>query len=358
MKPNRARVAEVLARRGQHLVFDAVGSAGPQVEKLLAELPLSPAQRAYFLEGEFKYLGLAETSREEKFARFGAYLPDLPAEARISEWGVGALDIKSADGFHAGYKSFHPLQKVDSLAELEKYPFPDLAAEWRQAGLAERVADCKALGFTVVGNMSQTILENAYLMRGMEELMIDLYESPDYAATLFARLAEQRTAQAVALARAGVDVLRIGDDICTQQGLLVSLDTYREFIRPHHEAVIAAARAVTPGLPVLYHSDGNIRPILPDLIAAGVTAINPVQPECLDMPALQREFGRDVTLWGCCPVQSTYAWGTREDILAHLRLLREELAPLSGCVVQFYNMIITPPLLQNLRIFYENFALA
>ena len=207
----------------------------------------------------------------------------------------------------------------------------------------------------MVGAMSQTILETAYLMRGMEQLFVDLFERPDYVEALFAVLGDWRRFQARAFAAAGVDVLRLGDDIATQEGLMVGLDTYRRFIRPHHAAVIAAARQANPAVDVLYHSDGDLTRLLPDLIDIGVTAVNPVQAECMDLRRVKREFGRHLTLWGCMPVQSTYAHGAAADVQKHLRLLMQDIAPGGGLVAQFYNMLQTPRVVANVRCFLAAF---
>ena len=67
--------------------------------------------------------------------------------------------------------------------------------------------------------------------------------------------------------------------------------------------VYERVRSVIPEIPVKYHSDGNLTALLPDLIEIGVTAVNPIQPECMDLLQTKREFGRDLTLWGCLPVQ-------------------------------------------------------
>ena len=282
-------------------------------------------------------------------------LPDLPAAAAISYWGVGSVPVKTAEGYHAGHTYSHPLAAVDSVAGLRDYPFPTPAECPATASLAAEVAAARAAGFTVVGAMSQTILETAYLLRGMERLFVDFYERPEYVEALFAVLGDWRCFQARAFATAGVDVLRLGDDIATQEGLMVGLDTYRRFIRPHHAAAIAAAREVNPAIQVLYHSDGNLTPLLPDLIEIGVTAVNPVQAECMDLRQVKREFGRDLTLWGCMPVQSTYAHGTAADVLAHLRFLLGEVAPGGGFVAQFYNMLHTPRVVANVRTFFRAF---
>jgi uroporphyrinogen decarboxylase len=316
-------------------------------------LGLPADARARYLEGDFRYL---EFTSEGDRGRFSAYLPDLPPGASVSEWGIARVALKTAEGYHAGHQYFHPLAHLDSPAELDSYPFPDLTESWRHDGLEQAVLAAKHQGQVVVGQMSQTILETAYCMRGIERLFMDFYERPRYVEALFERLAEARRFQARRFAQAGVDVLRIGDDIANQQSLLVSPALYRERIKPFHASVIAAARAVNPTIQVLYHSDGNLTDLLPDLLEIGVTAINPVQPECMDLVEIKREFGRDLVLWGCCPVQSVYALGSREDVLAHVRLLAEELAPGGGLVVQFYNMILTPKVEENLAVFFEAFS--
>ncbi len=168
----------------------------------------------------------------------------------------------------------------------------------------------------------------------------------------------RRVAQARLFAQAGVDVLRIGDDIAAQSALMVSPRLYRERIKPHHAAVVAAAREVRPDLPVEYHSDGRLTELLPDLIEIGVTAINPVQPECMDLAETKRQFGDKLTLWGCTPVQSVYAHGSEEDVRRHTRFLVEEAAREHGLIIQFMNIVLTPRVLRNLQAFFEEFVCA
>jgi len=351
---SRERTLSALSHRETDVVpFDSIGSTGSsEVARIVQSLDLSPELKAAYLEGDFRYLEFR--SREDR-ERFGDYLPDLPREASLSDWGVGNVPLTTAEGFHAGHKRFEPLARVDSVAGLRSYPFPDVEEPWRHEGLEEAARAAKREGYVVVGQMSQTILETAYCMRGIERLFVDFYERPEYVEALFEQIAERRRFQARRFAEAGVDVLRIGDDIANQQSLLVGPALYRERIKPFHASVVAAARAVNPAIEVLYHSDGNLTGLLPDLIEVGVTAINPVQPECMDLLGTKRAFGRDLTLWGCCPVQSIYAFGSRADVLGHVRLLRGALAAGGGLVVQFYNMILTPKVKDNLGTFFEAF---
>ncbi len=348
-----ATLSALSHREPEAVPFDSIGSTGSgEVARIVHSLDLPPETADAYLQGDFRYLEFR--SREDR-ERFRDYLPDLPEEASLSDWGVGNVPLKTAQGYHAGHKRFEPLARVDSTAGLQSYPFPDVQEPWRHEGLEEAVRAAKRQGLVVVGQMSQTILETAYCMRGIERLFMDFYERPEYVETLFERIAERRRFQARRFAEAGVDVLRIGDDIANQQSLLVGPALYRERIKPFHASVVAAARAVNPDIQVLYHSDGNLTGLLPELIEVGVTAINPVQPECMDLLETKREFGRDLTLWGCCPVQSVYAFGSRADVLDHVRLLRGALAAGGGLVAQFYNMILTPKVKENLATFFEAF---
>jgi len=106
---------------------------------------------------------------------------------------------------------------------------------------------------------------------------------------------------------------------------------------------------------VLYHSDGALTALLPDLIEVGVTAINPCQPEAMPPAEIKRQFGDRLTLWGCSSTQSVYAHGTRQDVVAELQMLMRKVAPGGGLVVSFINVLITPRFLDNLRQFVESF---
>ncbi|MFW6156574.1 MAG: uroporphyrinogen decarboxylase family protein, partial [Armatimonadota bacterium] len=257
---------------------------------------------------------------------------------------------------HAGHRYFHPLAEVDTVAGLEAYAWPDLTARRAPGDLRSEVEALQADGFAVVGNASQTVLETAYLMRGIDRLFRDFYERPEYVEALFTKLTERRVAQMRTLAEAGVDAIRIGDDIATQEALMISLPMYRERLKPHHAAVVEAARDIAPDIPIAYHSDGDITDLLPDLVEIGVGAINPVQPECMDLRAVARDFGAELALWGCTPVQSIYAHGTPEEVRAHTRFLFEQVGPARGLIVQFMNIVLTAHVPGSLRAFFEEFA--
>lgn len=350
---SRERVARVLAHQeADRVPFDTIGFPMYQARQWCDELGLTGDERACFTEGEFKYLNFKIPADR---ATYAPYLPGLPDEAETVPFGISYVPLKSADGYVAGKKFYYPLGGMSAPEELEQYPFPDVTDSACHAHLDAEVEAARREEYTVVGQMSQTILETSYCMRGLQQLYVDFYENPDFVRALFETLCEIRCFQARRFAEAGVEVLRIGDDIATQVGLIIGPPMYREWIQPFHKRVTDAARAVKPDIQVLYHSDGALTALLPDLIDAGVTAVNPCQPEAMKLPEVKREFGDRMTFWGCTPSQSVYTNDGRAEVKAALESLMRDVAPGGGLVVQFYNMLIMPKVQENLRHFVELF---
>jgi uroporphyrinogen decarboxylase len=249
-------------------------------------------------------------------ADFSAYYPEglprfwNPAGWEVGEWGVGVTD----GSLHHFIHIENPMKRLTKIEELEIYPFPDLTRPDRHAHLEKRVVELHERGLFAIGFMEWTVFEIAWQMRGMTELFSDMAFHTEFARHLLDRITEIRAFQARRFAESGVDLLKIGDDMGTQIGMFMSPAMYREWFKPRHAAVIRAARNVRPDIPVCYHSDGNCWDIIPDLIDIGVTVLNPVQPECLDLAAVKREFGNRLIFWGGIGTQTAMPFTAPEDV--------------------------------------------
>jgi hypothetical protein len=113
-------------------------------------------------------------------------------------------------------------------------------------------------------------------------------------------------------------VLSLDDDVGMPGTMMIGPATWREFFRPRLAGIIEAARAVAPGIRILYHSDGHIEPILDDLVDIGVAAINPVQPEHMDAARIRRRYGSRLALWGTVGRQTTFAFAGPAEIRAEV----------------------------------------
>jgi len=221
-----------------------------------------------------------------------------------------------------------PLAGARSLQELEAFPFPDLSGPYQAEGLAGQVEALHLCGMAAGGNLPHLggeLFEAAWRLRGLEAFLVDLVERPEWAEYLLDRLAELARRNAETLARAGVDVLALDDDVGIPGTMFMSPETWRRFFKPRMAGIIEAARGVRPGLPILYHSDGYFEPILGDLIEIGVNAINPLEPEHMDAARIRRRFGPRLALWGTVGHQTTFSFSAPDQICAEVRLRIETL---------------------------------
>ena len=160
----------------------------------------------------------------EMWRLYGRYYPEtLPPGTRITPFGV-ALAYGSTEHF---VRQLHPLAAATTVVELVDYPLPDPANPARWVHLASQVESLHGRDLAAQGELYVTIFETAWSLRGFEELLTDLALRPDLVEVLFDRLTEYRIRQAVQLAQAGVDVLRLGDDVATQTGMLISPAAWR-----------------------------------------------------------------------------------------------------------------------------------
>ena len=246
---------------------------------------------------------------------FSAYLPvELPSGSVVDEWGVAH---RPGSMFHFT-KMIHPLANVNTVEELEKYPFPDVTAPYRYSHLPDEVTHLHDAGYFVDG-FTGHIFEQAWYMRGMEALLTDLVLNQELATFLLDIIVEINCHRARCLAEAGVDMIRTGDDVGTQKAMLMSPDMWREWFKPRLAKVIAEAKAINPKIHVWYHSDGAILPIIPDLIEVGVDVLNPVQPECLDPEMIKKRYGHVASLWGTIGTQSIMPFGTPQEVAEYTK---------------------------------------
>jgi uroporphyrinogen decarboxylase len=89
--------------------------------------------------------------------------------------------------------------------------------------------------------------------------------------------------------------------------------------------IITAARAVNPEVRVIFHSDGTFAPIIPDLIDIGVNGINPLQPDHMDALSIRTEYGTALAFWGTVGTQTTFSFGSPEEIRHEVRTRIETL---------------------------------
>jgi uroporphyrinogen decarboxylase len=158
-------------------------------------------------------------------------------------------------------------------------------------------------------------------------------------------------ANAQILARAGVDILVLDDDVGMPTTMMIGPDLWTRYLKPRMVEIIAAGRAINPELLVLYHSDGWIVPIIDDLIEIGVNALNPIQPDVVDPAVIKQRFGDRITLWGAVGTQATFSECTPEVVQRETGMRMETLGPDRFVLCPAYDPVESNRLWPNIEAF-------
>jgi len=207
----------------------------------------------------------------------------------------------------------HPLSSIDSVEQLEAFPWPDW--EWDNIDeMAAAVETAHAGGKAVMKGMQQTIWETAWKIRDMTQLMMDMMTNDPKAVWLLDKITDDSCRRAASYARAGADIVSLGDDIGMQDRIMMSEEMYREWLKPRLATVCATIKEANPDTLIHYHSCGYVTPFIQDLIEAGVDILNPVQPECMSFEEIHAEYGDRLSFHGTIGTQTTMPFGTPQDV--------------------------------------------
>jgi uroporphyrinogen decarboxylase len=202
---------------------------------------------------------------------------------------------------------------------LSGYEFPDPLDRRFFAGIHEKI-DRYGDRFRVF-QIGFSLYERAWTLRGMENLMVDFLDHPDFIRNLLAAIADYNIAQAREAIRYDIDAIYFGDDWGQQHGLQMGPRLWRELLLPSLKRMYGAVRAA--GKFVFIHSCGDVDELFDDLIAAGVNCFNPFQPEVMDVHSLMPHYRGRLAFHGGLSTQKTLPFGTADEVRAESRRLLE-----------------------------------
>lgn len=236
-------------------------------------------------------------------------------------------------------------------------PGPSVSSGEELAEGARRLRD--STGRAIVGLFGGNLLEMGQFYYRMDGFLMLLGSEPERAHRFLDALMEihlRNLEKFLAAVGPFIDVINFGDDLGSQNGPQISPRMYREFFKPRHTLLWQRARQLAPNVKVMLHCCGGVRPLLPDLIDAGLDIINPVQVSCRGMEAsgLKRDFGKDLVFWGGgCDTQKILPYGTPDEVRAHVRRQVEAMAPGGGFVFQQVHNILSNVPVENIVAMYE-----
>ena len=245
-----------------------------------------------------------------------------PLSPMVDDWGSGHVYAGPDDWF----PGIHPLADACTLAELEAYPWPDMTDPTRFEGVraeAQRWRD-ENLYASMGTPWLAFPLERAFAMQGTDNFLANLAGEPEFAeALLWKTQALCKTLMDGFLRECGdlIDMVKIGDDLGSQVGLLMSPAMYRRMLKPIHADLIAFIRERTKAA-VVFHTDGDVYDLLGDFIEIGVDVLNPVQASAggmSDFAGLKRRFGDNLVFCGGIDTHHVLPNGSPDEVRAEVR---------------------------------------
>jgi len=175
-------------------------------------------------------------------------------------------------------------------------------------------------------------------LRGsLENLLMDYVLNPGLAKDL-ARLTTDYNLECLELiAKKGADFVINDCDLAFNSNTMMSLAHYDEFLHPYHQEIVAAAHRL--GLKIVKHSDGRLQRLIPRFIAEGFDGLHPIQPQCLDIAEIKREFGKQICLMGNIDCVYLLVFGAPEEVRQAVKQTIALAAPGGGYILSSSNTI-------------------
>lgn len=260
----------------------------------------------------------------------GPNLRQFPDRSREDIWQVRRDPVHNE-------VSYAPLHQAEKLQDLDNFPWPD--PDWYDYSqipeLCEEHRDCSVVVCSERTNRTSVLHQGIYLC-GMEKMMTDLLLNPEFVHRMFERITGfylEVNRRIFESGRKKIDIILIGDDLGTQESLLLSPGMLKEFVFPYLKKHFSLAHDY--GIKVMLHSCGAIREIIPDLIDLGVDILNPIQVRARGMvpEELKKEFGNKLTFHGSLDIQKTLPFGSVKDVKEEVMERIKVLAPGGGFIL-------------------------
>jgi len=256
--------------------------------------------------------------------------PEIPDRRVDPEWGLRTRWIGHESG---GYWDFCDYPLKDAPEEtFDHWPMPS-PDDYDYSSIGETCRRYHDRALHIGHPGIADIMNSSGMLMGVEQAMMDIID-PD---SPLQRFVDRRMAvqlgwleRILNAARGRIDFLWIGEDLGTQRGPIVSMDTYRRFLAPRHRKFVELAKAWN--IPVMMHSCGSSSWVFDELAGMGITIVDTLQPEAANMsPAyLKSHWGDRLTFHGCISTAGPVACGSVEDVRRNMRETLEIMMPGGG----------------------------
>ena len=249
----------------------------------------------------------------------------------VDEFGTGY----ERSEFYCDYSE--PVLVDATMEDLKRYTFPDPRDAARFEGLREKAQELyEKTDYALIGGNIQALFYIGWVLRGMEQFMMDIVINREFADYLMDRIVEWHVSFLDCyLSEIGeyIEYHWIGDDWGVQNGPLISLEMFREMVAPRFKKMIDFIETKTKAK-VIYHTCGATQWVIEDLIDIGVDIVQPLQANAAgnqDPSKLKDDFGGRIAFHGNTDNQGVFH-RSRDEVVADALYRIRYLAPGGGYI--------------------------
>lgn len=311
--------------RGRELIEAAIAGNSCETNGFWVGHPTDEAKKIYYQEtGITEYTGKSEVDFNIKINSDMIWLsPELDPRSFKSPDGTPMWNC-----FHEERKSLGSggiFAECESVAEIEAFPWPD-PGNLDFTNCLEDTRYAYEKGLAVFGGMWCPFFHVLCDFFGMENYFVKMYTDPEVVHAATRHIVDfylEANRRYLELAKPYLSAAFFGNDLGTQLSLLISPDSFDEFILPYLTEIVKGIKAF--GLKTAMHSCGSIDLIIPKLIHAGVDILHPLQAKAagMDAESLAAKYGGQLVFMGGVDTQELLPFGNSSQVKEEVLRLRE-----------------------------------
>jgi len=327
--------------------------ATPEVTKTLIDYFKGQDPKEVF-EVDFRYVGpkpLKKTKKPKPDSGIDEY--DMwEAGYRNSPYHLDAIDMSGT------YPEpvYLPFAEFKTMDEVTNYPWPN-SEDFDYSVIPEQIKHNKGFAIVLGGAGTPDIINGAGVRgRGMERLLMDIVREDEVGVAIIERRVNfyyEYLRRSLEAGQGRIDIVHLGEDLGTQEGLLLSPGMFDSFFRPRYQKFFDLAYSY--GAKAWLHSCGSTYFLHSRFIEMGLDVLDSVQTEPVNMDPekLKDEFGDKLTYCGMLDNQRLLPYGTVEECRAVARHRIKVIGKGGGYIFcSSHDLQIDTPL-ENILAIYE-----
>ena len=297
-------------------------------ERVLTALRLGKPDRVPFMEWWFdNEIGQGILGRDK-------YTREEIAEALCMD-GIGTYhghDVCAEKKISSSGREFEGRGLLASRDDLKMIKMPDPHDPSLYDGIKQKVEEFGERFFIFTGLCTGI----DYLMRGMglDNFSYALYDDVKLIEDILDIYSDWAAESVLEINKLGVDAIWCPDDFAFTTSLMFSVDVFREIMKPRMKKVLDNTT-----LPTLFHCDGNIEPVIGDLVELGFNGLHPIDPTAMDIASVKKRWGNKVCLVGNIDLSYTLVRGTPAEVEDEVKTRIETVGYNGGYILCSANSI-------------------